>query len=122
MTSCFHVLSHEPNTDGELELATYRIIDRHWPVAPPRGQSLLSSIAVFTLNPIYTTQPVVKPFVKPVVKAVVSRIQAFNRLSFPFDNGLDNRVWCLFTRSIQPVVNPVVQPVLTTGCIVQTGY
>jgi len=47
----------------------------------------------FILNPVYTTQPVVKPVVNTVVKPV----------------------WQLAVSCIQPVVIPVVQRGLTTG-------
>ena len=52
-------------------------------------------------------------------RPVVSCMQTFNRLSNPFDNRYDNRLYRVYVRTtgwmfvytIQPVVKPVVQPV-----------
>ena len=58
----------------------------------------LNTICWLALSPVYTIQPVVKPVVKPVWQPVVSCIQTFNRLSNPFDNRNDNRLYRVYSR------------------------
>jgi len=88
--------------------------------------STLQNIGQYSLSPVYMIQPVVKRVVKRVRQPGVSCIQTFNRLSNPFGNRFDkrlyrvysrlsNRVWQTAVSCIQPVVKPVVQPGLTTG-------
>ena len=61
------------------------------------------------LSPVYTIQPVVKPVVKRVWQPVKCLYARYNRLSNPFDN----RLYRVYSR----LSKPVVQPGLTTGCI-----
>jgi len=65
------------------------------------------------VSPIYTTQPVVKP----VVQLVVSCIQTFNRLSKPFHNHFDNRLYHVYNQLSNRLYNLVWQPVERTVAI-----
>ena len=46
-----------------------------------------------TLDPVYTTQPVVKPVEQPVWQPAASCKQTFNRLSNRLFNRIDNRLY-----------------------------
>jgi len=62
---------------------------------------------------VYTIQPVVKPVWQPVV----SCIQTFSRLSNPFDK----RLYRVYSRLSNRVVQPVWQPCSTNSLFVQHG-
>ena len=60
----------------------------------PTGCSLPTAWVVAAISPVYTMQPVVKPVWQPVV----SCIQTVNRLSKPFDNRFDKRLYRVHSR------------------------